>query len=848
MPLHRNQSFPTSLLAFCLLTAAPSCLPPVSSASSRDGISQLPDRSQVVGDLSATPGTRHDPDPLPPGNGAPIVGGDHEIPSLDGHVGTLDSPGASALPQDQDTGLFEGDQPETVMLAPHYLDPVLPLDDETMKALANRDYARAERAIEAMDPTSIPSPAAADHSFLLAWLRIRTGDSAGAVPLLESLAGAETAPAPYKAITRAELLLADGRPVDAVQELESLTSDSTVIWPRAMMVRARALADAGRTSESRQVLQELLERPDPSAGNPEALLEMATLTGIGSDESYDLLIRLWGHYPDHADRSPVSGYLSSYAARGSRYRPGWRDKAWRADSLMNMGRYTEAISLVQSFQQQIDGPDLDSCRAWYALGRSQYRRNQLTAAAATLTPAGRECVGIDQDRGAKSLYLAGKALERKKQWGKAALVYESLAQLYPRHSMADDGLLLAGIAWQEAGDLARAIEDWTRQVQSYPTEDMAGEGFWRLAWGAYNSGDTQGALDWSGRAMQEIPLAVDATQVQAAAYWHARWLLYPDWEHPQELVGDPTSRLVGIRRLLKVCQEYPASIYAMLAAARLQELDPAALQALPSPAWDQDSSPWAIPSAQFQMPAVRNATGLARLGLWTEALAELKALSSTDMDSGIIGVFMEQMMEGEQRLQALDRLRSFLDDHPAEELERNRGRLLKLAYPSWFQEEMLEATRDHAFDYRIFQGLVREESSFNEKAQSHAGARGLSHLMPATARTVAGWMGVSVSNSRLFDALLNLSIGARYFSYLLERYKGNPFMAMAAYNAGEGNVGKWLSAHPGRPTDEFIEYIVFRETRRYVKRVSNSWQTYRLIDGEEPTFPDLSRFNHKAML
>ena len=105
---------------------------------------------------------------------------------------------------------------------------------------------------------------------------------------------------------------------------------------------------------------------------------------------------------------------------------------------------------------------------------------------------------------------------------------------------------------------------------------------------------------------------------------------------------------------------------------------------------------------------------------------------------------------------------------------------------------------------------------------------------------------MKVTKQTSFDPLSNLRIGSRYLEYLRKYFKGNMFLAVAAYNAGEGNVGKWLKNKGNLPTDEFIESIPFRETRGYVKRVLGTWQTYRMIRHEDNLFADWHSFNHQA--
>ena len=116
--------------------------------------------------------------------------------------------------------------------------------------------------------------------------------------------------------------------------------------------------------------------------------------------------------------------------------------------------------------------------------------------------------------------------------------------------------------------------------------------------------------------------------------------------------------------------------------------------------------------------------------------------------------------------------------------------------------------------------ISRQESAFDPKAVSEAGARGLMQLMPATARSAADQARLKrPSTSALFDPEVNVRLGASHFAELMQRYDGNRAVAAAAYNAGEHRVGRWLKEAEGMPTPVWIERIPFRETRDYVKGI-----------------------------
>ena len=738
-------------------------------------------------------------------------------------------------------------QDKLVSIGPAFALPTLPLSDALRAKLNDRAYAAATPLVRAMDVSELEPASQADHAFLLAWLHVHQGHAEDAVALLGAPLADSSAPAPYVDMVAGEILLADDRLTEAVAHLEAVGEGSAAIWPRARVQLAEAYYELERTADSRAAYASLLERDDPSDGTALALLTSAQRLGLGSDDAYPLLRRIWRAYPRTSEDAAARKALVDYEARGATYRATVADRAARADALMARYRYGDAIGLLQPVLAKLDEPSPEACRAWYVYGRSKYRANKLTEAHAVLAPAGIACPGHDDDRGAKALYLAGKALERKKDWAGAAQVYQRIPELYPEHSMADDGYTLAGIGFQQSEDTATATQRWAAQVDAYPHGDLAGEGFWRLAWNAYLEGDTATAIGWVDQAAETLDIADDAVHYRAAKYWRWRWRLYPDHGDPTALVDNPAQREQAIVGLLELCRDHPASYYGMLAAARLQELAPERLAELPHPGLGEDPGAWQVRQSFLAGSAGSNALALARVGLVREASTELDQLVEADMIPGEIGVFTDLMTASGRWLWAHDLLRTYLLTHPPETLEHNRARLLTSAYIHRYESEIQTACADYPWDYRLLHALVREESNFNKNIVSHAGARGLSQLMPPTARSVAGWLGIKVTDKSMFVPSTNLRIGGRYLHYLMKRYGGDPFIALAAYNAGEGNVDKWRRARGNVPLDEFVEAIPFRETRHYVKRVSGSWQMYHLLyDGDDP-FPALAAFNHQVV-
>jgi soluble lytic murein transglycosylase len=136
--------------------------------------------------------------------------------------------------------------------------------------------------------------------------------------------------------------------------------------------------------------------------------------------------------------------------------------------------------------------------------------------------------------------------------------------------------------------------------------------------------------------------------------------------------------------------------------------------------------------------------------------------------------------------------------------------------------------------------VIRQESEFDQRANSYVGARGMMQLMPYTAKLVAKQAKLPYSKSRLrTDPDYNIKLGSYYLTGLLEEYEGSYPFALAAYNAGPKRVKYWKKIN-GNPQKgkisyvDWIELIKFKETRNYVQRVLENINVYRYILAGKP--------------
>ncbi|TCM67238.1 transglycosylase-like protein with SLT domain [Acinetobacter calcoaceticus] len=123
-----------------------------------------------------------------------------------------------------------------------------------------------------------------------------------------------------------------------------------------------------------------------------------------------------------------------------------------------------------------------------------------------------------------------------------------------------------------------------------------------------------------------------------------------------------------------------------------------------------------------------------------------------------------------------------------------------------------QASQSHGVSAGLIKAVMHTESGFNANARSPVGAQGLMQLMPATAKRF------KVSNA--FDPQQNIFAGAKYLAWLLKRFNGNTQLALAAYNAGEGNVAKYGGIPPFKETQDYVRRVTSRYNNLYAHGVS----------------------------
>lgn len=159
----------------------------------------------------------------------------------------------------------------------------------------------------------------------------------------------------------------------------------------------------------------------------------------------------------------------------------------------------------------------------------------------------------------------------------------------------------------------------------------------------------------------------------------------------------------------------------------------------------------------------------------------------------------------------------------------NAGSIGRFFLPIYYRQVIFQEAAAAGLDGYLLAAIIKTESNFNPRAVSPKGARGLMQIMPETGKWVAGQKGLEgYSPDLLFNPEYNLKIGAWYVSELYREYDGDTVLMLAAYNAGRGNVNKWLD-QTWTGEQGSIDRIPYPETRQFIRKVLFYQKAYRFF-------------------
>lgn len=157
-------------------------------------------------------------------------------------------------------------------------------------------------------------------------------------------------------------------------------------------------------------------------------------------------------------------------------------------------------------------------------------------------------------------------------------------------------------------------------------------------------------------------------------------------------------------------------------------------------------------------------------------------------------------------------------------------KILKSMFPTPHLDVVEKYARDHQVKITMVYAVMKAESGFRANVVSHKGAVGLMQITEATGKWIASELGITeYTTDKLNDPELNIRLGCWYLSYLIKRFDGNTELALAAYNAGEGTVSRWIDSDNIGWEDSRIKSLPYKETEKYLVRVNRIYFVYKTL-------------------
>lgn len=720
----------------------------------------------------------------------------------------------------------------------------LAFDPDVVRPDADSAVGRVRAALDLGDPERAAAIAATalahaegDDLHRLWWLSARATQEAGtparSFATLANVSESDHALAPWAQLLRAEILMgADAE--GAVAEVAPLTRMDWAGRGQARDLHAAALVSAGDGDAAEAALRALLDDAPEGSARASVALPLAELLAARDEvdakvEAIGLLRRVSTRAPlSSAGRAAEVRALSIIAElprarRRALAEPPPEDAFHRAAALASAMRFREAEQAFAEVVARTRDDELE-CRARMGQGRAIYYRRQRRRAAEHLARVARECEAPEVR--AWAYYLAGKGFHSAREDDLALAQYARLEAQVPEHSLADDARYRAALIDFDRGDEDGAVARLTSLPTDYPRGDMRGRARFMLAWRARRNGDPEEALRQLEASARE-GIGEDREDLAGRGdYWRGRVLA--EMDRDDEAIDAWTT----------VVRDAPLSYYAQQALARLEEADEASATAARALLGERGDD--AIRFAwrdELDSESFARALELLRVGEVERANRELTwledhATENVDELRWIHAALLDRVGDHPRAIYLTRRrLGEFMRQPPA----GAHFARWRIAYPRAYANAILAATEESPVPPELVFAIAREESSFRPDAVSVAHAYGLTQLLVPTARRFGRRLDLRVTATTLQDPVVNLRIGAAYMGWLWQRYEDNPVVLPSAYNAGQGATDRWLRERPDQRLDEWIEDIPYDETRRYTRRVLQTWGIYTWLDrGELP--------------
>jgi soluble lytic murein transglycosylase len=482
-----------------------------------------------------------------------------------------------------------------------------------------------------------------------------------------------------------------------------------------------------------------------------------------------------------------------------------------ADQLFNAKQYSTASDEYHAIAKDSSGlsaSDLDVLKLYSAVCDLRLKRISRKQVEALPETTG--------DSAALKLYmLAELSRNEDDEAGHDALIAQMI-QRFPKSRWLEEALYSGGNMYLLKHNAKQATFHYATLVTMFPNSLYAPSAHWRAAWMNYRLRNYTEAARLMDEQIQMYPTGVE---VSSALYWRGR--IYEDEEHN-------FAQAVNYYRVLSTT--YTNFYYANLARERLKVLG-TQTDVTPSPVLSivpQLNVPDLTGELPENEPHLIKARLLANAALNEYIGPEIQA-SETSSEWGALAEAEIYASYGEytRSVQSMKHCGISFYSLPVDQVPALYWHLL---FPQPYWPDVVAESKKNGLDPYFVASLIRQESEFNAGAVSRANAYGLMQLLPSVGKSMAKKQKIRhFATSDLLNARVNLELGTMNLKQVLDRFGGQREYALAAYNAGDSPVRRWMSSNDYKDIPEFVESIPYSETRDYVQAILRNREMYRIL-------------------
>jgi soluble lytic murein transglycosylase len=554
-----------------------------------------------------------------------------------------------------------------------------------------------------------------------------------------------------------------------------------------------------------------------------------SLEGLGNKlDAYTAYQFLYYNYPlDPFSEMSLNRILELKKDASIKFPPPERkDELKRIELLMNGKNYNKAIKeLLDILERWKDEPlretALFNLAVSYRYSRDDSRCIETIKRFIKYFP--------QSPRVAEGLYMLSKIYWNKGDIKRANPYNDIIVARYPKNIWAGRAIYVKARIKEDDYKSDDAISLYSRLINFSGLGELSEEAGWRIGWIYYQKGDYLKAIENFKNCIELFP---NSQYADSSLYWMGR-------------AGEKSGNSeIAITAYQGLAVNYPYTYYGHRGHERLIALSPeynnqlSAVSYQPSENNNQLSVNWEFSDeGKFHIERVQE---LIEMEFFEDAREEIKSIPLPNGNNNIPVLFYISQLYSmaESYPDSMSVQNNVIGRLKREEQNRLPENFWRLYYPLSYWEIVSKSASENSIDPLMILSVMRQESAFNKMIISSANAYGLMQLIPKTGERIyrMKW-GDEFKTEILFEPEINIEMGTRYLSELLQKYNGNNslnsrqaiILALATYNAGPTAVKIWIEKFGGLPEDEFIEKITYPETRGYVKKVLRNYENYKRL-------------------